>query len=163
MRTLRIRYLSQRSTGSSLASLTALSADTVGVSLRISESSCKLTGLKWRPGQSAYLSVPSVATWGLGLSTEAHPFTIASIAYPSFGKKVDETGTLMGQVDSGLEIKFIIRVRSGFTKRLHEHAVRAGGTCSVSAYVDGPYGNPPAVYTYPNVILIAGTFGQPRT
>ncbi|KAL5527017.1 FRP1_3 [Sanghuangporus sanghuang] len=155
-RALRIRYLTLP------AKLVALSADTVGVSLRVSGSSCSSIRLGWRPGQSAYLSVPSVAKWGLGLSTEAHPFTIASISEPT--SSAEGHGSMNNadkfQEDySQLEIKFMIRVRTGFTRRLHEHAVRSGGTCTVSAYVDGPYGNPPAVYTYPNAILIAGGSG----
>ncbi|KAL5526202.1 hypothetical protein ACEPAG_7541 [Sanghuangporus baumii] len=155
-RALHIRYLALP------AELVVLSADTVGVSLRVSRSSRSLIKFGWRPGQSAYLSVPSVAKFGLGLSTEAHPFTIASISEPISSTKGHDSVNNAGKFqeeDSQLQIKFMIRVRTGFTRRLHEHAVRSGGTCTISAYVDGPYGNPPAVHTYPNAILIAGGSG----
>lgn len=55
-------------------------------------------------------------------------------------------------------MKLIVRSRRGFTKRLYEHAARAGndGECRVSVWVDGPYGPPTHVHGYPTVVLIAG-------
>ncbi|EJD06301.1 uncharacterized protein FOMMEDRAFT_138344 [Fomitiporia mediterranea MF3/22] len=151
VRVLRIRYLNSKCKGShAQATIKALSSDTVAVSMRIVQPSCSLFKFGWRPGQSAYLTVPAVTPWSWGVSIEAHPFTIASI---------DETVERDGGEEDELEMKFIIRVRDGFTRRLHGFAVSAGGSCAVSAFVDGPYGDPPNVYFYPNVVLVAGGSG----
>ena len=107
----------------------------------------------WKPGQNAYLSVPEVSPWGW----EAHPFTITTID-SLFTTKDTRSGEGKSHQENEreLEIKFLIRVRRGFTRRLFDHATQQGGSCNVSAYVDGPYGDPPKAYAYPNVILIAG-------
>ncbi|KAI5118220.1 hypothetical protein M0805_000716, partial [Coniferiporia weirii] len=140
-RTLHIRYLSSKCKGNpALATLRVISSDTLCATMRVANSRL----LRWRPGQSAFLSVPGVSYFPL----EAHPFTIASIDEPISAEGSDES-----------ELKFIIRTRHGFTRRLHDHAARAGGTCQISTFIDGPYGEPPALHTYPTFVLVAGGSG----
>ncbi|KAI5117834.1 hypothetical protein M0805_003311 [Coniferiporia weirii] len=139
------RLSSQKPSGPANALVEILPTDAIRVTLRIPSS--KL--LSWRPGQHAFLTVPSVSRSPL----EAHPFTIASLDAPDGGE---------------VDLKLIIRARTGFTRRLYDYTVRASSEaplsnealeCRVSAYIDGPYGSPPSVNTYPNVILIAGGSG----
>ena len=89
----------------------------------------------WRPGQSVYLSFPSVNAYPL----QSHPFTIATI---------DDT-TSSGEK----KLIFIFRVRNGFTKRLM-HVASPDATYKVS--INGPYSSPPILVGYNAVILIAG-------
>lgn len=92
----------------------------------------------WRPGQSAYLTFPSISANPL----EAHPFTIASIDVEN--------------KDKPRELKFFIRVRDGLTKRLL-NAVETGGSTRV--LVDGPYSSPTLLVGYDTMVLIAGGSG----
>lgn len=164
-RILRVRYLSSKCKGSAAqAKLQVLSANTLSVSIRVASSASTYSplGFSWRAGQSAYLSIPIVARWGLGLSVEAHPFTIASIDTQvstsdiSASDKEKSQDTQKSGVEPTVEIKFIVRARHGFTRRLHEYASRAGGSCMVSTFVDGPYGEPPVIHAHPNAIFVAG-------
>lgn len=145
------------------AKLQVLSPNTLSVSMRVATSTSTYSplGLSWRAGQSAYLSIPVVARWGLGLSVEAHPFTIASIDTPIPTSDVPVSDEKNGATRSSnakpeVEIKFIVRARHGFTRMLHAYASRNGGSCMVSAFVDGPYGEPPVIHTHPNAIFVAG-------
>lgn len=116
----------------SIATVELISQDTVRLTLR--------RRFTWTPGQHAYVILPSVST----LPTEAHPFTIASIP-----KKLEGT--------DDKEVVFLIRGRSGFTRRLKDHASRNGeGSNTVPALLDGPYGCPPNLNTFTTCVLIAG-------
>ena len=95
------------------------------------------TYFHWRPGQSAYLSFPSVST----LPFESHPFTISTI---------DD-----GFTSAGSMLVFFLRVRTGFTQKLFQKA-SSDQTCKV--FLNGPYGSPPPLVGYQTVILIAGSF-----
>ncbi|KAF8665715.1 hypothetical protein AX16_000165 [Volvariella volvacea WC 439] len=113
----------------------------------LSEDTVRLTFLRrfnWRPGQHAYLTIPSIST----IPTEAHPFTIASIPERD------------GNEDAS--IVFLIRRRSGFTGRLRDY-VAQHGSCSLPAYIDGPYGCPPDLKAFSTCILIAGGSGVSYT
>lgn len=91
----------------------------------------------WRPGQSVFLSFPSVNAYPL----QAHPFTIATI---------DEAGaTSSGEK----KLVFIFRVRNGFTKKLM-HVASPDATYKV--FINGPYSSPPLLVGYNTVIFIAG-------
>lgn len=137
-RALYIRYLSTRSsTGKGKATIKLVSSDTVSVKLRLARGAL----MKWQPGQSAYLTIPSVSKYIM----EAHPFTIASISEP---------------VPSGereVELLFIVHACDGFTRRLLHKTIAGRGELSVPAFASGPYGTPPAMHVYHKVILIAGT------
>lgn len=124
----------------SKATVELLSHDTVRLTLR--------RRISWKAGQHAYVILPSVSN----LPTEAHPFTIASIP-----NNVDGTD---GHVEK--DVVFLIRGRTGFTKRLRDHAMqKAAGP--VSAYIDGPYGCPPDLKTFSTCVLIAGGSGVSYT
>jgi len=111
-----------------------LSEDTIRLTLR-------RNNINWRPGQHAYVILPTVST----LPTEAHPFTIASI--PEYVNDKKER-----------DLVFLIRGRTGFTGRLREHA-KVKGESRVAAFIDGPYGCPPNLRLYSTVILVAGGSG----
>lgn len=83
-----------------------------------------------------YLTFPGISVSPL----EAHPFTIAT-------------------VDAGLqsyELKFFIRVRDGFTKRLLDSIEVID---NMKVLLDGPYSSPPLLVGYDSVLLIAGGSG----
>ncbi|KAJ7626199.1 iron reductase [Roridomyces roridus] len=104
----------------------------------------------WRPGQSAYLTLA-----GAQSIAEAHPFTIA---YSTREEK-----------DEGRErLAFILRVRTGFTRRLLKSVLSSspeGNSKEFKAFLDGPYGSPPVVRGYERVVFICGgsgvSFGLP--
>ncbi|KAH8107422.1 hypothetical protein DFH11DRAFT_1691715 [Phellopilus nigrolimitatus] len=152
-RVLRLRLLAARTASSGAgthATLEVLSPDTLRVTLRTRGGALALT---WRAGQSAYLTAPAAARSPLA----AHPFTIASVdaALPS-----SPHGGGGAEGGEERELRFIVRARRGFTRRLHALAARApGGVCATSVYVDGPYGAPPDVHAYPRVLLVAGGSG----
>lgn len=112
-----------------------VSSDTIRLTLR--------RKMNWRPGQHAYVIFPTVSD----IPTEAHPFTIASIPHALDGSD--------GASGREKDVVFIVRGRSGFTKRLREYASR-NGVSRVPAFVDGPYGCPPVLTEYSTCILIAG-------
>lgn len=95
----------------------------------------------WRPGQHVLLSIPKC-----GL-VQSHPFTIASV--PS---KHD------------LTLKFVIRAKQGFTRRLLDKAIELSASGqTVMAYVNGPYGNPISFAQFERVYLLAGGTGATYT
>ncbi|KDR83594.1 hypothetical protein GALMADRAFT_219415 [Galerina marginata CBS 339.88] len=110
-----------------------LSNDTTRLTLR--------RRISWTPGQHAYVILPTVSS----MPFEAHPFTIASI--PESGGDSKEC-----------DVVFLIRGRSGFTRRLREHAAKDSGS-RVPAFLDGPYGCPPDLRSFTTCVLIAGGSG----
>ena len=92
----------------------------------------------WRPGQTAYLSFPSVSTFPF----ESHPFTISTI---------DDDDSTSG--DNMLV--FLLRVQNGFTQKLLQEA---SPDQTHKVFLNGPYGSPPLLVGYQTVILIAGSF-----
>jgi predicted ferric reductase len=91
----------------------------------------------WRPGQTAFLSFPSVTSFPF----QSHPFTIATI------DEADSTSS------GEKKLVFLFRVRNGFTKKLM-HVASPDKTYKV--FINGPYGSPPMLVGYETVILIAG-------
>lgn len=98
----------------------------------------KRKGLKWSPGQHAFIIMPSVSQ----LPFEAHPFTLATI--PNLNE------------ESQGEAVFLIRARDGFTKRLRE---QAEGDTPITAYIDGPYGHACSRSHFDSVLFICGGSG----
>ncbi|PPQ88182.1 hypothetical protein CVT25_005147 [Psilocybe cyanescens] len=92
----------------------------------------------WRPGQSAYLSFPSVST----IPFESHPFTISTI---------EDDATAAQK-----KLTFFVRVRSGFTQTLMQ---TASSDTTYKVFINGPYSSPPVLMGYQTVILIAGGSG----
>ncbi|KAN0065432.1 hypothetical protein ACQY0O_001268 [Thecaphora frezii] len=126
------------------------------------------TPLTWKPGQHVFVRFPALAPWS------SHPFTIVSMP------RRDE-----GQLDSNLVL--LATARGGFTKQLHalavknqsgeakaashdrahdnddgdlsaeEHLLRPGIT--MTAIVDGPYGQDAGVADFGSVLFLAGGSG----
>ena len=102
---------------------------------------------RWRPGQHLYLWMPSLGPF------EAHPYTIAC-AHKVEGECVCNS------------IELVVRRHGGFSGRLHDRARRAqeaGDLYRTTAFVSGPYGNPPAWDVYDTVILISASTGASFT
>ncbi|RDB30770.1 putative ferric reductase transmembrane component [Hypsizygus marmoreus] len=108
--------------------------------------------LHWRAGQCAYLTVPSVSANPF----EAHPFTISTIdtAHLPNGTPVDEK--LEVSTPASRKLAFLVRVRSGFTRRLFDAAGKDG---EMKVIFDGPYSSPPRLERFETIILIAGGSG----
>ncbi|KAH8118598.1 ferric reductase NAD binding domain-containing protein [Phellopilus nigrolimitatus] len=134
------RIWSRKAPGHSHASIELLTHDTIRLTLR--------RKMRWAAGQHAYIILPSVSN----LPTEAHPFTIASTC-----------NSLDGRESSEKDVVFIIRGRTGFAKRLRDHASSKGASSSVPAYIDGPYGCPPDLKGFSTCVLIAGGSGVSYT
>ncbi|WWC88863.1 uncharacterized protein L201_003778 [Kwoniella dendrophila CBS 6074] len=91
----------------------------------------------WKAGQHAFISAPSIS----GLPHESHPFSIANVP-----------------TDISNEAYFLIRVHTGFTKRLHA-ALTSDLTTNIPLYIEGPYGYPHSLDSYSTVLLVAGGTG----
>lgn len=111
------------------------------------------SAISWKAGQHMYLRVPSLSRFPL----EAHPFSIASVK--------TEWSARLNNNDPDI-LRFIIRAKDGFTRRLLDSITIAGvkATSAVPmpmpfTLLDGPYGYPPKVGAFKNVILIAGGTG----
>lgn len=116
---------------------------------------------RWLPGQSAYLTIPSVSS----LPFEAHPFTISTIDIPPVADvSQDELGEKNSPSSSEANLRsdgnlkkivMFIRVRRGFSERLLNAASRDPGR-KFTAYLDGPYGSPPLIRGSHTIVLVAG-------
>ncbi|KAJ7635404.1 iron reductase [Roridomyces roridus] len=99
--------------------------------------------MRWSPGQVVYLTLMA---GGLSLA-ESHPFTIAySVPMSSDSEKATPE-----------RLAFILRVRSGFTRRLFESL--DDGSKDYQAFLDGPYSSPPVVRGFERVVFISGGSG----
>ena len=102
----------------------------------------------FRPGQHAYLYMPSVGLW------TNHPFSIAwSEEEEDLSTMTDEKGLPMNRQDileaNKTSMSFIIRRRTGFTETLYKKAdLSAAGRFSTSAYVEGPYGKSQSLFPH---------------
>ncbi|KAK8858407.1 hypothetical protein IAR55_002634 [Kwoniella newhampshirensis] len=94
-------------------------------------------GFKWKAGQHAFIAAPSITS----SPHESHPFSIANVP-----------------TETSNEAIFLIRVHSGFTKRLLQ-ALDSGLTDSVPLYLEGSYGYPHSLDSYSTVVLVAGGTG----
>lgn len=120
---------------------------------------CRPPHFHWSPGQSAYLTMPSVST----VPFEAHPFAIASVYSSLFQTTTPEYSPESGvnkdiQISASSaplwkELVFLVKVHKGFTKKLKAVAVRGG---KIKVFVDGPYGPSPDLSSYDTCILVAG-------
>nr|KIR86161.1 ferric reductase transmembrane component 4 [Cryptococcus tetragattii IND107] len=91
----------------------------------------------WKAGQHAFISAPSVSA----SPHESHPFSIANIP-----------------TENSNEAIFLIRIHSGFTKRLRA-ALESDVSTKIPLYLEGPYGYPHSLDSYSTVLLIAGGTG----
>ncbi|KAH8880743.1 hypothetical protein GQ53DRAFT_523797 [Thozetella sp. PMI_491] len=109
----------------------------------------------FKPGQHAYLYMPSVSYW------QSHPFSVAwSEAAESLeGEKLpmDRQDVLAMRKTS---MSFIIRGRTGFTGALYNKAAACvDGKMMTRCFVEGPYGGMHMMHSYGTVMLFAGGVG----
>jgi hypothetical protein len=126
--------------------------------------------LSWKPGQHVRLYIPRLGT------LEMHPFTPATcseMSESSFHSAEDDDvenhGLLPRDVRAtASEMLLMIKAHSGLTKRLLAyHAEWLALPCpnasrspsSLTAYIDGPYGDPIAWENYGKIVLIASSTG----
>jgi len=109
----------------------------------------------FKPGQHAYLYMPSV-----GLFT-SHPF---SVAWSEEAQDLsDEKIALNHQEVMAMQktsMSFVIRARTGFTKKLFAKADASPDKRFVTnCYAEGPYGGMHMMHSYGTVMLFAGGVG----
>ncbi|KAL8773003.1 MAG: hypothetical protein Q9209_002023 [Squamulea sp. 1 TL-2023] len=141
--------------GGTKAELELLPGDACRVTLEIAR--------PWvfRPGQYAFITVPSVGLW------TSHPFSIAWSNSSADEKNQDsEKGYqitpdhILSNSQDKTSMSMIIRRRSGFTDKLFEKAERSSsGITAVSALVEGPYGGLASLQSYGTVMIFAGGVG----
>ncbi|KAJ7073812.1 ferric reductase NAD binding domain-containing protein [Mycena amicta] len=128
----------------------------------------------WQPAQSMYLTLVGAYTTSI---TESHPFTIANV--PGWGALLDETEEKK-ETGSSEEVQtnpsaaalsnkkllFILRVRTGFTRRLRDSVLSTPdenailpNSKSFPAFLDGPYSSPPDVRGFDSVLFVCGGSG----
>ena len=113
---------------------------TFPVPMRIGDSWAASKG--WQAGQHMFVAFPTIGP------IESHPFTIASVCEPVEG---DASG-------AERELRWIVRVRDGFTKRLKEQVAMKKGACDIPVFMDGPYGNPADITGFDTCVFVAGEY-----
>jgi Ferric reductase like transmembrane component/Ferric reductase NAD binding domain/FAD-binding domain len=123
-----------------------------------------------RPGQSLYITIPSVGWW------TAHPF---SVAWSDFDESLSRSTSVKSNFDEKkpivrvrktdveddgkLTYSLIVKARSGMTKKLLDKVQRAGGVdgaqISFNALIEGPYGGEGSMASYGTVMLFASGVG----
>ncbi|CAL8576368.1 hypothetical protein XPA_002254 [Xanthoria parietina] len=141
--------------GGSKAELELLPGDACRVTLKMAR--------PWvfRPGQYAFITVPSVGLW------TSHPFSIAWSNNSAEEKNQDsEKGyqitpeDILSTSQEKTTMSLIIRRRAGFTDKLFEKAERSpSGITTVSVLVEGPYGGHASLQSYGTVMIFAGGVG----
>lgn len=108
-----------------------------------------------RPGQHAYLYMPSISLW------QSHPFSVAWVdgAEDLSRDRLASTRQDVAAMQQ-MQIAFVIRARTGFTDSLYQKALVApGGRLETSCFVEGPYGAKHSLDSYGTVVLFAGGVG----
>ncbi|KAL6704119.1 hypothetical protein ACN47E_008782 [Coniothyrium glycines] len=141
--------------GGTSADVEVLPGDALRVTVRMARP------WRFRPGQHAYLYMPSIGLW------TNHPFSIAwsdeEEDLNTQSSLTDEKGLPMNRQDileqRKTTMSFIIRRRTGFTDKLFQKAdLSAAGRFSTSAFVEGPYGGED-LSSYGTVMLWAAGIG----
>jgi len=116
---------------------------------------------RFRPGQHAYLYMPSIGLW------TNHPFSLAwseeEEDLTTSSSTADEKGLPMNRQDilehHKTTMSFIVRRRTGFTDKLFKKAdLSSAGRFSTTAFVEGPYGGED-LSSYGTVMLWAAGIG----
>lgn len=134
---LTVFHLKRRRTSGAGSTVFTCAATFQELSCRATKVSVPNPPFTWRPGQHAFVSCHSL------VPLQSHPFTISSLP-----------------TDGALE--FVIRSRSGGTKKLFSHASGALPAMKVSCkslIVDGPYGRVRELEQFDSVFLLAGGAG----
>jgi predicted ferric reductase len=109
----------------------------------------------YRPGQHAYLYLPSMSFW------QSHPFSVAWVDNTddvTSDKLVSNSHDVAANQRS--EVSFVIRARTGMTEKLYQKALAApGGRLNTTCFVEGPYGVDHRLDSYGSVVLFAGGVG----
>ncbi|KAF2114521.1 ferric reductase like transmembrane component-domain-containing protein [Lophiotrema nucula] len=156
-RTVRLVRLFMRNVGNggTKADVEVLPGDALRVTVRMARP------WRFRPGQHAYLYMPSVGLWtnhpfSLAWSDEEEDLNISSMV-------TDEKGLPMNRQDilekHKTSMSFIVRRRTGFTEKLYKKAdLSAAGKFTTTAFVEGPYGGED-LSSYGTVMLWAAGIG----
>jgi ferredoxin-NADP reductase len=110
---------------------------------------------RFKPGQHAYLYMPSVGLW------TSHPF---SIAWSEEAENLNEEKLAMNRQDvlalQKTSMSFVIRARTGFTNKLFKKAEACpNGRFFTRCLAEGPYGGMHTMHSYGTVMLFAGGVG----
>lgn len=105
--------------------------------------------LHWRAGQSAFLSFPTLG----GAPFASHPFTISTI--DDGDKKTSGGSSDTSEIEN---LIFILRVRSGTTKRL-AHFASSQTDATLPVLLNGPCSAPPRLERADAAVLLAGGSG----
>lgn len=119
-----------------------------------------------RPGQSLYLTIPSIGLW------TAHPFSVAWVGVEdplsrssSVRSEFNEKGPMVHNRALDMEapraqtISLIVKRHTGITHKLWKHAMQADKAPAVAAFIEGPYGNERGLSSYGSVMLFASGVG----
>lgn len=146
--------------GGTTATIQPLEGGAVKISLKVARP------WTYRPGQSLYLTIPSVGLW------TAHPFSVAwngienprdlsaPVRTEGSEKNPPNREREMEAESSGKEtFSLVVKSHSGLTRRLFDHAVKPDACLTVNALVEGPYGVQHSLDSYGTVILFASGVG----
>jgi predicted ferric reductase len=146
--------------GGSKAKIEPLDGGAVKISLK--------TARPWTytPGQSLYLTIPSVGLW------TAHPFSVAwsGVEHPldrsasvrtEFSEKnpTNRNQEIEAEVPGDRTISLVVKSHSGLTRRLFDRAAKPDAILTVNAWVEGPYGTQRSLASYGTVMLFASGVG----
>ncbi|KAK4157109.1 ferric reductase like transmembrane component-domain-containing protein [Chaetomidium leptoderma] len=111
----------------------------------------------FRPGQHAYLYMPTIGFW------QSHPFTVAWSDEADHHADAGEKLPLRRQdvlAAKKTTLSFIIRGRTGFTGALYSRAAaHPDGKMVTRCLVEGPYRGSSRLHSYGTVMLFAGGVG----
>ncbi|KIX06432.1 uncharacterized protein Z518_04408 [Rhinocladiella mackenziei CBS 650.93] len=161
-RTWRLATLMYRSVGRGgvAARIHLLQGDAIKISLQ--------TPRPWtyRPGQSLYLTVPSIGLW------TAHPFSVAWSGIEDLSSLSDSDRSHFNEKRPAISsrsidveapgeptISLIIKKQRGLTRQLWNHADKAVEIRPLTAYIEGPYGNERKLSSYGTVMLFTSGVG----
>ncbi|KAK3302238.1 ferric reductase like transmembrane component-domain-containing protein [Chaetomium strumarium] len=110
---------------------------------------------KFKPGQHAYLYMPTIGFW------QSHPFTVA---WSDEADQLDDEKLPVGRQDvlakRKTTVSFVIRGRTGFTGALYSRAAaHPDGKMITRCLVEGPYRGSSRLHSYGTVMLFAGGVG----
>jgi predicted ferric reductase len=109
----------------------------------------------FKPGQHAYLYMPSVGLW------TSHPF---SVAWSEEAEYLSDEKLAMNRQDilamQKTSMSFIVRARTGFTNKLFKKAEASpDGRFYTKCFAEGPYGGMHMMHSYGTVMMFAGGVG----
>jgi hypothetical protein len=148
-RGIRLLRLMYRNIGSKKALVEALPGNACRVTIDMARP------WSFKPGQHAYLYMPSIGFW------TSHPF---SVAWSEEIEDLGEDKLAMSRQDilamQKTSMSFIIRARTGFTSSLFKKASTSpDGRFSTRCFAEGPYGGMHMMHSYGTVMLFAGGVG----